>query len=155
MIYPSDRCVIAIDPGANGGIATLFHGKVEAKNLSPDVDGMGVLVGTINTLSFMDECRIVMEDVGFHRQGNSAQASAKFGRNVGRVEGAIMATLGEEPERVQPKAWQKALGPLPKDKMERKRAIRDMMQAEFPHLKVTLATGDALGILCWAMGGKK
>ena len=155
MIYHSDGNIIAIDPGANGGIATRFHGKVEAKSLGPDVDGIGVLVGTINTLSFMNECRIVMEDVGFHRQGNSAQASTKFGRNVGRVEGAIMAMFAEEPERVHPKMWQKALGPLPKDKMERKRAIRDMMQAEFPHLKVTLATGDALGILYWAMGGKE
>lgn len=155
MTYPSDGNIIAIDPGANGGIAMLLHGDVSCRGIGVDVEDLLFVIDGICAQPISNESRVILEDVGFHRQGNSAQASAKFGRNVGRVEGAIMATLGEEPERVHPKVWQKALGPLPKDKMERKRAIRDMMQAEFPHLKVTLATGDALGILYWAMGGRK
>jgi hypothetical protein len=41
----------------------------------------------------------------------------------------------------------KKLGTLPKDKPERKRAIRELMARRFPGLEVTLKTADALGLL--------
>ena len=46
--------------------------------------------------------------------------------------------------------WQAALGTWPKDKMQRKRAIKETMARRFPALNVTLKTADALGILCYA-----
>ena len=39
------------------------------------------------------------------------------------------------------------LGVLPKDKAERKRAIREEMARRFPGLEVTLKTADALGLM--------
>ena len=47
----------------------------------------------------------------------------------------------------------KALGPFPKDKKERKNAIKEKMARLYPHLSVTLKTADALGILTFVMEG--
>jgi hypothetical protein len=44
----------------------------------------------------------------------------------------------------------KYLGTWPKDKMERKRAIKEWAQRRYPHLTVTLKTADALALLVWA-----
>ena len=48
----------------------------------------------------------------------------------------------------------RSLGTLPKDKAQRKRAIREAMAVRHPHLTVTLATADALAILEWAVQTK-
>ena len=47
--------------------------------------------------------------------------------------------------------WMRALGTLPKDKADRKRAIKEIVARRFPHLTITLKTSDALGMLVWAM----
>jgi len=36
-------------------------------------------------------------------------------------------------------------------KRARKNAIKDAVARRFPHLRVTLSTADALGVLWWAM----
>ena len=59
--------------------------------------------------------------------------------------------LGVPFRDVPPAVWMKTLGTLPKVKADRKRAIRELMARRHPHLTVTLATADALGILEWAM----
>ena len=64
--------------------------------------------------------------------------------NFRTVEVAIPFT------EVAPGVWMKKLGTLPKDKAERKRAIREEMARRFPGLEVTLKTADALGILSTA-----
>jgi hypothetical protein len=43
------------------------------------------------------------------------------------------------------------MGEVPKDKKERKNKIKELMARKYPHLKVTLSTSDALGILTWGM----
>lgn len=91
----------------------------------------------------------VMEKVGFHRPGNSAVATAKFARHCGHLEAALYSA-GIPFVEVTPQKWMQSLGALPADKRERKRAIREEMARRFPHIKVTLAVADALGILCWA-----
>jgi hypothetical protein len=42
-----------------------------------------------------------------------------------------------------------------KAKQEHKGEIKESMQRRYPHLRVTLATADALGILTWALGREK
>jgi hypothetical protein len=44
----------------------------------------------------------------------------------------------------------KVLGAWPKDIHERKLAIREWAARRYPHLRVTLATADALAMLAWA-----
>ena len=81
---------------------------------------------------------------------NSVPAAVKFARHCGHIEAALYA-LGMPTEQVAPTVWQKHLGALPKDKRERKRAIKEVMARRYPGLDVTLKTADALGILTWAV----
>ena len=77
----------------------------------------------------------------------------KFARHCGHLEAALY-TLGVPRRDVAPGVWMKCLGTLPKDKPQRKRAIREAMAVRHQHLAVTLATADALGILEWAVQTK-
>ena len=52
------------------------------------------------------------------------------------------------PKEIQGKARKQILA---KRKTERKNKIKAKAQALYPHLKITLATSDALGILTWGM----
>ena len=52
---------------------------------------------------------------------------------------------------IAPHNWMKALGTFPTDKRERKNAIKNLMQARYPHLTITLSTSDALGLLTFGL----
>lgn len=136
--------IIAIDQGANGGIAwTDKDGHANAIKMPDTMTGMVDQITAIRAEN--PKCRAAIEDVGFHRSGNNAQASAKFARHCGQVEAALYC-LGIPFESVTPARWQKPLS-LPKDKEARKNTVKELMQRKFPHLRVTLATADALAIL--------
>ena len=143
--------IIAIDPGANGGIA--IHGKVDG-DYHTSVEQMPDIYPEIyDVLCNQFHRRIhiaVVERVGFHRQGNNASASAKFARHCGHIEMALYAA-GIPIQYVAPVTWQKAMGALPKDYKERKRKVKELMQARYPHINVTDWSADALGILTWAL----
>lgn len=139
---------IAIDPGASGGIAWVDRDGINQARKMPE--GMTAQIDALRELrAEIGEARAVVEKVGFHREGNSASASAKFARHCGHLEAALYV-LGIPAEEVAPGVWMRSLGALPKDKRERKSAIREQMQRKNPHLRVTLATADALGMLYWA-----
>lgn len=143
--------IIAIDPGANGGIAIygLLNGSgaIELSNMPETTADIWSFFDPIpNHLSVC----AYMEKVGFHRQGNSASASAKFAGHCGELR---MALYGNHISRVDvaPQTWMKMFGALPEDKTARKNAIKSAVQGLYPHLKITLKTADALGILHWAL----
>lgn len=140
--------LFTIDPGVDGGYAIQPpFGPIEA---APMPEGMTAQIDAIRAISAQfPMLRAVMERVGFHRPGNSAVATAKFARHCGHLEAALYA-LGVPFIEVTPRKWMAAIGALPADKQERKRAVREEMARRFPHLKVTLAVADALGILEWA-----
>jgi hypothetical protein len=140
--------IIAIDPGAAGGIAWSLDGIAEC---CPMPDGMTEQLDKLRELcAQMPGARVVIERVGTYMPGNSGPAAATFARHCGHIEaGAYM--LAMPTTQVTPATWQKALGTWPKDKKERKHAIREEMQRRYPYLRVTLKTADALGILTWAM----
>lgn len=139
--------LIAIDPGANGGIA--WHdGEIVRATKMPESPYL--LAGELSEISRRTYRKVYVENVGKYVPGNSGPASVKFARHVGNIEG-ILAALGISYDFVAPTTWMKSfLTTVPKDKKQRKHAIRDKAQRLFPHLKVTLATSDALGILCYA-----
>jgi hypothetical protein len=153
---------IGIDPGLSGGIAiiselwkiTLHKMPESAKDLS-DFLGSFPRVGT----------RIVIEDQGPRpsyrketiQQGQesievnmpmrSAKATWTFAQHFGEIRG-ILATLEIPCEYVKPQVWMKALGVPRRGKgatqTEWKNFLKDRAQAQFPGVKVTLATCDAL-----------
>ena len=94
----------------------------------------------------------VMERVGSYMPGNSGVAAATFARHCGHIEAALYCLCIPLVLNPTPQTWMKQAGTWPKDKQERKRAIKEAMQRRHPHLAVTLKTADALALLGWAEG---
>ena len=140
--------MIAIDPGAAGGIAYNDEdGNVQAM---PMPEGMTEQIEAIQMLRAAGHLKCIMENVGFHMPGNSATATAKFARHCGHLEAACYS-FGISVEYVTPQKWQReAFIGLSKDKRERKAQIKEAMARRYPHLTVTLKTADALGIYTYA-----
>jgi hypothetical protein len=138
--------MIAIDPGANGGLAYVDDGQVQAVAMP---EGMTEQINLIRRLASEGHHECIMENVGFHMPGNSATATAKFARHCGHLEAACYA-YGISVQYVAPQKWQREIGTFSKDKRERKAQIKEAMARLYPHLTVTLKTADALGIFTWA-----
>lgn len=143
--------ILAIDPGASGGIAwrTAESGVLCAK--MPETEG--------DVLLFMrgfnpESYTCYMEEVGgYIGKAQPGSAMFTFGRNTGFLIGAIMA-IGFRLEMVRPQVWQKRLGigtsRTCASKTEWKNKLKAVAQRKFPTANVTLATSDALLILDYA-----
>jgi hypothetical protein len=132
----------------SGGIAwTDADGIVQAMKMP---DGMTAIADELRALRASGELCAWIENVGGYMPGNSAPAAVKFARHVGHLE-AICYCYGLAVTKVAPNTWMTGIGTYPKDKAQRKRAIKEDMARRYPHLKVTLATADALGILTYWM----
>ena len=141
--------IIAIDPGASGGIAWVDADGIVCAEPMPD--GMTAQADALRSLAAsMEGATACVEKVGGYMPGNSGPASCKFARHCGHIEAALYI-LGIPTVQVAPGVWQKSLGTWPAEKPERKRAIREAMARLYPGLRVTLKTADALGILTWAI----
>lgn len=140
--------IVAIDPGASGGIAWHDGETVQCAKMPDTISDLCDLL--MDLLLQSPEFRVVLERVGFHVKGNSASASCKFARHCGQIEGAL-AGMNISFSDVAPQRWMKSLGALPKDKADRKRRIKEIVQSRYPYLKITNATADALGILAYAL----
>lgn len=157
--------IIAIDPGASGGIAwSDTEGGVHAE---PMPDGMTAQCDRLRSIvAEMGNRCAILEKVGGYMPGNSGPAAATFARHCGHIEAALYC-FAVPTQQVSPSVWQRALGfgvarfgPVADKqaaKAQNKRDIRDAMQRRYPHLTVTLKTADALAILTWATekGGKR
>lgn len=141
--------IVAIDPGASGGLA--WRDDDGVVNCADMPDTPGDILDQLRTLKVMGrEIVAYMEKTGTYIPGNSAPAACKFARGCGLLEGAIMA-LSIPLIEIAPGVWMKILGALPKEKRDRKNAIKALMQARYPRLHVTLSTSDALGLLTYAI----
>lgn len=145
--------LMAIDPGKSGGIAYRNHLGVFAVKMPETIQELFMFLEGFKASHTV----VMMEKVGKHRLGNSAQSSATFAKHVGHLEMALVAA--ELPTyEVTASSWMKEVVPGrpkgvdPKQVRDRKNYIKDQMQRRHPHLKVTLATADALGILEYAVG---
>ena len=144
--------LVAIDPGVSGGIAWKDNdGIVQA---APMPDTQGDIVDHLRFLKSQGNVAAVyLERTGGYMSGNSGPSACKFARGCGFLEGAVMA-LAMPLIEVAPHNWMKAIGSFPSDKRERKNAIKNLMQARYPHLTITLSTSDALGLLTYALAKK-
>jgi crossover junction endodeoxyribonuclease RuvC len=147
------KLILAVDPGASGGIAYLRDGQPALAVPMPPTEGdrvellRNLVVDPNNTIAFVEE---VSGYVGVAQPGSSA---FKFGRNFGFLLGALQ-TLGIRVELVRPQKWQKflSLGTASgcPSKTVWKNKLKAAAQRLYPHLKVTLATADALLLLEYA-----
>jgi hypothetical protein len=144
--------IIAIDPGASGGIAWQDeHGNCHCV---PAPKTEGDVLHTLRDIGFVD-CRAIVEQVGGFIRGNPAPGSAmfNFGRGFGFYLGVLMA-YDVRVELVMPNKWQKGLCFSPRDKEESKNAFKNRLKEKaqqlYPGLSVTLKTCDSLLLLEYA-----
>jgi hypothetical protein len=149
--------IIAIDPGASGGIAVHHMGKTFAHNM-PDTQGdIHEAIADIVRQSAIEGQEIVcyLEEVsGFAGKQQPGSAMFRFGDGYGFIKGVVM-TLRVRLLMVRPQQWQKALGLGTAASCASRTVWKNKLKAEaqrrFPQLKVTLRTADALLILEYAL----
>lgn len=155
------KTVVAIDPGASGGVAVSAFGKTVCHTMPATQGDVLELLRDIKDGADVEgaECECVLEEVnGFAGKAQPGSAMFKFGEGYGFLKGVVQA-LGIKLELVRPQVWQKAfsLGTAARcaSKSEWKNKLKAEAQRRFPKLPVTLATADALLILEWSMGRKR
>ncbi len=132
---------IGIDPGINGGIATINNNFVQAYKMPQTIRDLWELIHEIKSTAELENYSITaaLESVWSSPQ-MGVKSAFTFGNGFGHLEMALTA-LGVPYERVRPAVWQKAMGCLTKgDKNVSKRRAQEL----FPALKVTHAIADAL-----------
>ncbi len=149
--------IVAIDPGASGGIAVSVFGVAGCRPM-PTTEGdvvallRGIMVSSeksgVQTVCVMEATS------GYVGRAQPASSAYRFGENAGFLKGVIQ-TLGMRLELVRPQVWQKAFGLGTASACASKSIWKNKLKAEaqrrFPHLEVTLKTSDALLILEWAL----
>lgn len=149
-------CILCIDPGASGGLAwTGITGVIRAIKMPLGMTEQCDLIRQFNDLvrQFNPSVLAYIEKVGTYMPGNSGPSAATFAEHCGNLKAALYC-YGIPVVPVSPGIWMRHLGALPKGKEKktaRKRAVKELMARKYPHLKVTLATADALGMLSWAL----
>lgn len=142
------KSIIGIDPGKSGGLCMYNGGdfvlalpcpddeKGMAESISNIVEGLGE-----EGIS-LDQTLVAIENV--HAFPTDTRSSAfKFGANYGTWLG-ILAANNLKVQKIHPRVWMKKYGELPKDKLKRKRYLREIAKECFPDARVTLKTTDAI-----------
>lgn len=148
------KTLIAIDPGASGGIAVRRDSQPADAMPMPPTEGD--LVSLLRDLcpNPANTVAIVEEVGGYVGQAQPASSAFRFGRNFGFILGVLQA-LGVRVQLVRPQRWQKALclgnASGCTSRTEWKNKLKGCAQRLYPHLKPTLATADALLILEYAL----
>lgn len=142
--------LIAIDPGMSGAIVyeTFDSDKVATIKMPSTIRD---LADELQHFKSYPDIFVWVERVGTYMPGNSGPAAVKFARHCGHIEMAL-TTLHIPFDYITPSKWMKAvLMTVPKEKKDRKNAIKEKMQRLYPAIKVTLWNADAMGILHWAI----
>ena len=142
--------ILAIDPGASGGIAHFADGRVIVEPM-PATDG-DIRDVLINWLAQSDV--VYIEKVGGYIGGKGAPGSAmfNFGRNVGFLHGLI-ASMNVRCIEVPPQRWQKTIqaGTAKTHGTRWKAHLKQIAQQRQPGILITLKTADAVLLLEHAM----
>lgn len=142
--------LIAIDPGASGGI--VFGDPTSAKdpvleNMPETVHDLAELLGDA---SQEGPTHVFVELVGgYVGKAQPASSAFVFGEGYGRIQG-VLAALSIPFTLIRPQAWQKALSlgvSTGLSKSQWKNKLKAKAQQLYPKSKVTLQTADAL--LIW------
>jgi hypothetical protein len=149
------KCILAIDPGASGGIVDLYpNGQFNAQPMSDDAD-LCSMIEAVAQAARIEGWPLVayMELVGGFIHGCPAPGSAmfNFGDGYGYIRG-LLAAHRIELRLVRPQEWQRGIPGVKgvKEKAARKRALKEHAARLFPSAKVTLKTADALCIADYA-----
>ena len=144
------RRILAIDPGASGGIAHFANGRVIVEPMPATYGDIRDVM--INWLAQSDV--VYLEKVGGYVGGKGAPGSAmfNFGYNVGYLHGLI-ASMNIRMIEVPPQRWQKTIGAGVKATYgtKWKAHLKQLAQQRQPGILITLKTADAVLLLEHAM----
>lgn len=141
--------IIAVDPGAQGGIAVQTFGDNPSLVVTKMPDTPKDLLDFL--AQHKEGARAYIEKVG-GMPGQGGSAMFNFGKGYGNLEMALIA-LQIPTETVTPQKWQKALQLGTKgtsSKTQWKNKLKARAQLLYPSLKITLALADALLLLEYA-----
>lgn len=148
--------IIAIDPGASGGIAIWNKGIQDIYKCPKDVLKMASIVNSSKTTSWvLENDGIVAYIEQVHAFPTDARSSAfKFGANYGKWLG-ILGAYNIETILVSPQKWMKHFQEkfkfkLPKNKTERKRKLKELA-TKYTDKRVTLYNSDAILIAMYGV----
>jgi hypothetical protein len=138
----NDLIIVAIDPGASGGIVWKHEGLHAEKMPPTDFDVVNLLV-SISCKSALVEL-YVEEPPLFTGKNIPGSSVGKMMFNFGLIYGAAIA-LGWKVHRVRPQAWQKAhpVGKKADHGSSWKRHLKARASELYPDQSITLCTSDA------------
>lgn len=144
--------ILAIDPGAKGGLVYGEYRNPAFVNMPADLDTPEGLIELLDLLvdvktSFPDVRAVVEKVGGYVGEAQPASSAFKFGGADMAVKAMLVAARIPY-VLVAPVTWQRHLDlpkrpRTPKGKAQHKRDLRDAAQALFPGRKITLQTADA------------
>ncbi len=162
--YPLPTPIVAIDPGASGGLVYFSPGVgTTAHRMPKTAQGIWDLVGKMCTGILPTS--VYMERVWGYvgGAGNPGSHMFSFGQNYGHLQMAVVAACGKLPVEIRPQEWQTGLDiPVRKSfkegrkkvyletKPQFKARLKTLAQYYFPDVKVTLSICDALLITEYA-----
>jgi hypothetical protein len=147
------KIIIAVDPGASGGLAVRWASGVVGAYPMPGTEADVVeMLNSWNGEALAESTTLCayVEKVGGYISGRPAPGSAmfNFGRNVGVINGALLAR-GIRTVEVRPQEWQQTVGAgnSKTHGSKWKTHLKGIAQQRFPGLTPSLKTADALLIL--------
>ena len=149
---------VGIDPGKSGGLVKIHSRNYECSlhKCPSTTQEMASLLRTAKHSAFVDNLPILVAIEKVHAFPTDARSSAfKFGMNFGMWLG-IIGALSIPVIKVAPQTWMKSYAPLPKDKQERKRKIKEIATEIFSEVynnenRITYAVSDAALIALWCL----
>jgi hypothetical protein len=153
---------VGIDPGKSGGLVKIHSRNYECSlhKCPSTTQEMASLLRTAKHSAFVDNLPILVAIEKVHAFPTDARSSAfKFGMNFGMWLG-IIGALSIPVIKVAPQTWMKSYAPLPKDKQERKRKIKEIATEIFSEVynnenRITYAVSDAALIALWCLERSK
>lgn len=153
------NCIIAIDPGANGGIAvwqtdpngtSVVHSVKMPKDTKQLQEYINYWRGIRNPIVFIEKLSVRPDDVAGDNFGK-VQRITKMLANFEKLK-ALMELVEVPFVLVHPMKWQNALKLRVKgeEKAERKKRYKEVAQSYYPTQKVTMWNADALLIMHFA-----
>lgn len=144
---------IGIDPGASGSLCLLDTdtGVIDFMETPGNTRTAQMVYNWILGCSWGDEhnqenlVRVIGIEHVQAVPGSHATSNFKFGFNVGMVQGLAEAT-GISVDLIRPKAWQKAIGLVPKKrtKAQLKKAVAEIALRLYPRAKIFGPKGGLL-----------
>lgn len=140
--------ILAIDPGAKGGVASFEKGNITAFPIDSELsNNVGRLVRA-QPSSWVCYLEQVGGYIGDEEKATGSRMFV-FGESYGFAKG-MCAAFGVHVRLVRPQLWQRGIPNRVGSYGDRKRALKAWAQQCFPALTVTLSTADALCILHYA-----